>query len=89
MENNLKNIYLNQFAVHLKLTQYCKSTILQLKKPKKTPPLEEHLGGTESGIGSRLGAHISELPHRLGKKKGIQAPCLTYLCFWNHWILLS
>ena len=43
MENNLNiyiyiciklNIYikLNHFAVHLKLTQYCKSTILQLKK---------------------------------------------------------
>ena len=24
-----KNIYLNHFAVHLKLTQYCKSTIIQ------------------------------------------------------------
>ena len=27
-------IYLNHFAVHLKLTQHCKSTILQLKKKK-------------------------------------------------------
>ena len=26
------NIYLNNFAVHQKLTQHCKSTILQLKK---------------------------------------------------------
>ena len=35
MEKNLKKyiyIYLNHFAVHLKLTQYCKSTIFQLKK---------------------------------------------------------
>ena len=40
MEKNLKKniyiyiyiyIYLNHFAVHLKLTQYCKSTIVQLK----------------------------------------------------------
>ena len=31
MENNLKYIYiyLNHFAVHVKLTQYCKSTIPQ------------------------------------------------------------
>ena len=28
-------IYLNHFAVHLKLTQYCKSTIVQLKKKRK------------------------------------------------------
>ena len=49
MEKNLKNniyiyihihisiwiyIYLNHFSVHLKLTQYCKSTIVQLKKKK-------------------------------------------------------
>ena len=40
MENNLKYIYiyiyvcveLNRFAVHRKLTQYCNSTIFQLKK---------------------------------------------------------
>ena len=38
MEENLKyiylyiHIYLNHFAVHLKLTQHCKFTILQLKK---------------------------------------------------------
>ena len=36
MEKNVKNnIYLNHFAVHLKLTQYCKSTILQLKKKRR------------------------------------------------------
>ena len=48
MEKNLKNniyiysypyiygyIYLNHFAVHLKLTQYCKSTVVQLEKKKK------------------------------------------------------
>ena len=38
MEKNLKNniyIKLNHFAVHLKQTQHCKSTILQLKKEKK------------------------------------------------------
>ena len=29
------NIYLNHFAVHLKLMQHCKSTILQLKKKNK------------------------------------------------------
>ena len=28
------HIELNNFAVHLKLTQHCKSTILQLKKIK-------------------------------------------------------
>ena len=27
-------IKLNHFAIHLKLTQYCKSTLLQLKKKK-------------------------------------------------------
>ena len=27
---------MNHFAVHLKLTQYCKSTILELKKKKTT-----------------------------------------------------
>ena len=32
MEKNWKKKDLNHFAVHLKLTQYCKSTILQLKK---------------------------------------------------------
>ena len=37
MENNLKYIYiyLNHLAVHVKLPQYCKSTILQLKKKKR------------------------------------------------------
>ena len=49
MENNLKKMYiyiyiyahthicikLNHFAVHLKLTQHCKPTILQLKKQNK------------------------------------------------------
>ena len=41
MEKNLKKkkiyiyVYLNHFAVHLKLTQHCKSTILSLKKKKK------------------------------------------------------
>ena len=37
MENSLKiHIYKkqNHFAVHVKLTQYCKSTILQLKKKR-------------------------------------------------------
>ena len=34
MESNLKNIYLNHSAIHLNLTQYCKSTVLQ-QKPKK------------------------------------------------------
>ena len=28
-------VQLNHFAVHLELTQHCKSTILQLKKKKK------------------------------------------------------
>ena len=28
-------IYLNHFAIHQKLTQYCKSTILSFKKKKK------------------------------------------------------
>ena len=28
-------IYMNHFAVHQKLTQHCKSTILQFKKKKK------------------------------------------------------
>ena len=35
MENNLKKytyVYLNHSAVHLKLTQYCKPTILQFFK---------------------------------------------------------
>ena len=30
-------VYLNHFAVHQKLTQHCKSTILQLKKNNKNP----------------------------------------------------
>ena len=36
MENNMKNVYLNHFSIHLKLTQYCKSNVLQLKKKNKT-----------------------------------------------------
>ena len=28
-------IYMNHFAVHLKLTQYCTSTVLQLKKVRR------------------------------------------------------
>ena len=36
MEKNLKKIvYNNHSVVHLKLTQFCKSTILQLKKREK------------------------------------------------------
>ena len=36
MEENLKKkVYLNHCAVHLKLTQHCKSTIPQLEKKKK------------------------------------------------------
>ena len=40
MEKNLKKciflyIFLNHFAVHLKLTQHCKSTILQFKKRRR------------------------------------------------------
>ena len=31
-------IYMNHFAVHLKLTQYCKSIIVQLKKNKISLP---------------------------------------------------
>ena len=43
MEKNMKkNIYiyiLNHFAIHLKLTQYCKSTIVENKqKPKPNKP---------------------------------------------------
>ena len=39
MEKNLKKniyiyIYLSHFAIHLKVTQYYKSTILQLKKKR-------------------------------------------------------
>ena len=34
MESNLKNIYLNHSAIHLNLTQYCKSTVLQQKQKK-------------------------------------------------------
>ena len=34
MEYNLKTIKLSHFSVHLKLTQYCKSTILQFKRKK-------------------------------------------------------
>ena len=46
MENNLKkHIQVNHFPVHLKLTQYCKSTILQLgKKKKDNAPFESTLG---------------------------------------------
>ena len=34
MEKNMKRItLLNHFAVHQKLTQHCKSTVLQLEKP--------------------------------------------------------
>ena len=37
-------IYLNHFAVHLKLTQHFKSTILQLKKKRERK--SSRLGGT-------------------------------------------
>ena len=46
MEKILKKIHLklNRFAVHLKLTQYCKSSILQLKTVKiKTVPTSFYL----------------------------------------------
>ena len=45
MEDNLKKyiyISLNHFAVHLKLTQHCKSTILQFKKKKRAPNSQKH-----------------------------------------------
>ena len=29
------DVYMNLFAVHVKLTQHCKSTVLQLKKMVK------------------------------------------------------
>ena len=35
MEKNLEKNELNHFAVYMKLTQHCKSTILQFKKNKK------------------------------------------------------
>ena len=42
MEKHLKkNIY--SFAVYLKVTQHCKTTILQLKKKKKAEELK--MGG--------------------------------------------
>ena len=45
MENNLKKINMNYFAVYLNLTEHCKSTILQFKKklPLKTSKAEESL----------------------------------------------
>ena len=36
-ESEKEYIYLNHFAVHQKLTQHCKSTILQKKKERKKP----------------------------------------------------
>ena len=36
-EKEYAYIYLNHFTVHLKLTQYCKSTIVQLKKKHCLP----------------------------------------------------
>ena len=43
MENNLKiYIELNHSAVHLKLTQYCKSTIFQLKKEREREELDKN-----------------------------------------------
>ena len=35
---------LNHFAIHLKLKQHCKLTILQLKKKKKSSRPKDHLG---------------------------------------------
>ena len=45
MENTLKKINLNYFAVYLNLTQHCKSTILQFntKLPFKTSKAEKSL----------------------------------------------
>ena len=40
MYNLKKNMYGSHFAVHSKLTQHCKLTILQLKKMKKKEKLE-------------------------------------------------
>ena len=45
-------ILLNHFAVHLKLAQHCKSTILQLKK--KTSPLRMQDENTVEGVNSHL-----------------------------------
>ena len=41
MENNQEKL-LNHYAVHLKRTQYCKSTILQLKKKSETRHILPH-----------------------------------------------
>ena len=35
-------MYMNHFAVHHKLTQHCKSTILQFKKKKQAEDLNRH-----------------------------------------------
>ena len=36
MEKNLKNMYITDFAIYLKLPQHCKSTIFQLKEKQST-----------------------------------------------------
>ena len=49
MEKNMKKnkiyiyINLNHFAVHLELTQHCKSTIIQLKKKKERKSREDFM----------------------------------------------
>ena len=43
MEKNMKKyIYLNHFAVHQKITQHCKSTILQQQQQKKNVIIHTH-----------------------------------------------
>ena len=39
MKNNMECIYLNHFAVHQKLTQDCKSTLLHYKKVELNPDI--------------------------------------------------
>ena len=42
MEYNLQKRKTYHYAVHLKLTQYCKSTILQFKKKEKDKKKADH-----------------------------------------------
>ena len=53
MKNNLKTyVYHNHYSVHLRLTQYCKSTILPLKKKLVFLKGSGAGGGDEGGSSS-------------------------------------
>ena len=54
------NIQLNHFAIHLKLTQHCKSAVLQLKERKREQEKEVKVYIVFKATKSKLGGKEGE-----------------------------